>query len=545
MNDDLIDLGQYGTYSLGRSPAWGRQSSADSSGNTHVHGLLWTVPLLYTGARRGDAAMVQRMFDLISDWRADHRKKKTRTWSVTQPIIAGERLWTLTCASDISNGARFVAATSAEADRQVARFRLTGSNNTMIHSQGAALAAYCYLGDAAGRGRAAANLAKLADYLVLPDGSDREGSPWYAHYTLQLLRRLEQVYSRCAVPYDRIAAARGRLESFLAHAIDPDFRLVMNGDTHRGYLSPSAFPATSVGRWAATRGTEGVPPTQLYRSFQGGYVFARNSWLDVDGHRPTFYSVRTSRGPSPTVHTHNDRGTVTFHSHGTEWIGDPGPYRYENSGLRSYLVGRSAHSLVRITERPKKKSKRKARRRATALPAVALPTVPSPSRVLSAEPLPSQKTCLSDGTYPAATITRCVYYDAGVDALVIVDQIAAHARVRADQRWQISPGVGVETRRRGALLNSASARARVAFRGGGSVRTLRPGSGRHDGWFTWGYGELVKGAVLQRGALLGKGGTRTWTTVIAAGQQTPSVRWSADTVTVSRHGVAASFTLPR
>jgi len=150
MQNKVVDLGQYGTYKL--NGKWNRQSTADSSGNDHINGLYWAVPLLYTGARRADAAMVDRFFDLIGDWLGDHRKKKTRTWSVTQPIIAGERLWTLTCAADVSNGARFVKATRKEAVRQVDGFKLGGgTNNTGLHSQGSALAAFCYLGDTARR----------------------------------------------------------------------------------------------------------------------------------------------------------------------------------------------------------------------------------------------------------------------------------------------------------------------------------------------------------------------------------------------------------
>lgn len=175
MDDNIVDLGQYGYYRLSNNPDWKPQRTLDSSGNTHVNGLYWAVPLLYTGARRGDSPMVDRFFDLIGDWLAKH--KKTRTWSVTQPIIAGERLWTLTCASDISDGARFVKATRKEANTQIRKFKLgTGTNNTGIHSQGSALAAFCYLGDTAKRDIAANNLNRLADYLVLSDGSDREGS---------------------------------------------------------------------------------------------------------------------------------------------------------------------------------------------------------------------------------------------------------------------------------------------------------------------------------------------------------------------------------
>ncbi|HQR79149.1 MAG TPA: heparinase II/III family protein [Actinomycetota bacterium] len=542
MNDHTVNLGQYGYYRLGANPDWKPQRTLDGSGNTHINGLYWATPLLYTGARRGDQAMTQRFFDLIGDWLGKHRKKKTRTWSVTQPIVAGERLWTLTCASDISGGAKFTKATRKEANKQLKDFKLSaGTNNTALHSQGSALAAFCYLGDSAKRDQAAANLRRLADYLVLPDGSDREGSPWYAYYTLRLMTNLAPVFTRCGVPYDSLYAAGQRLEHYLAAAVDPDFRLVMFGDTHRAQLAPKWFAAGSEARWAATQGAEGQPPASLYEAFAGGYVFARNSWTDVGDHRPTFYSVRLSR-PYVTAHTHSDLGSVTFHSYGVEFLGDPGPYRYDSSAVRDYIVSRSAHNVVRITLKPKKKPK-KQKASALGLGAVPPAAAAKPSSVIVATDGAYDRTCLNDRTYTSARITRCVYYDSGVDALIVVDKIKARKRMRADQRWQVPGGVTVSADAGGAVLTTPKAQARILFTGGGTVKTYRPSGQRRDGWFTRGYGELEKGTTLQRGQLIRKGQQRTWITVVAAGNTAPEVTLTEGVVSVTR-GQTKTFTLP-
>ena len=521
MQDDVVDLGQYGYYRL--NGKWNRQSTADSSGNDHVNGLYWAVPLLYTGARRADAPMVQRMFDLIGDWLGDHRKKKTRTWSVTQPIIAGERLWTLTCAADISNGAKFVKATRKEAIRQVDGFKIGGgTNNTGLHSQGSALAAFCYLGDTARRDQAAANLNRLADYLVLSDGSDREGSPWYAFYSLRLMNNLRPIYERCGVPFDSIDAAIARQEHFLAAAVDPNFNLVMTGDTMRASLTPKWFAPGSEARWAATKGAEGQPPGQLFETFSGGYVFGRNSWTDIEGRRPTFFSVRSAR-PFVTAHVHNDLGSVTFNSYGAEFVGDPGPYRYDNSAIRDFMVSRSGHSVIRVTTlKPKKKSKKSSA---------------DLSRKPSAALEPYDRTCLTDRTYIAARISRCVYYDSGIDGLVVVDSVKARKRIKIDQRWQVPSGVTVAASGTGATLTTKTAAARMLFSGGGKVSTER-------GWFTQGYGEVVKGTVLQRSRKMAKGTSRTWVSVLAAGEQAPEVSLTDGTVAVGRKGSTSTFTIP-
>lgn len=545
MLDDVVDLGQYGYYDLALRPKWRRQSTLDSSGNTHVHGLHWTVPLLYTGTRRSDPEMVQRFFDLIDDWLSKHRKKKTRTWSVTQPIIAGERLWTLTCASDISDGTKFVKATRKEAITQIKGWRIgSGTNNTGIHSQGAALAAFCYLGDTARRDRAANNLANLADYLVLPDGSDREGSPWYAYYTLRLLGNLQSVYERCGLPFDSIQAAIGRTESFLAAAVDPDFNLVMTGDTHRATLSKKWFPAGSPAQWAAASGNDGTPPAKLYNLFAGGYVFGRSGWTSGDQKPASFYSVRAAR-PYVTFHVHSDLGSVTFHSRGTEWIGDPGPYRYDESAIRDYVVSRSGHNVIRVIEKPKKKPKKKSKKtkRTERAQIASVRAQLRRSGLIKASAGSPDTTCLRDGTYSAAKIRRCVYYDTGIDALVVTDRVRARKRVRIDQRWQIPPGVRVQKAADGATLTSTGSAAAVKFAGGGKVRTFRPNSGRPDGWFTQGYGELRRGTVLQRGQLLPKGSVVNWMTVVAAGATPPQVQ-TGEQVSVTRQGRTAVLSLP-
>jgi len=288
-------------------------------------------------------------------------------------------------------------------------------------------------------------------------------------------------------------------------------------------------------------GTEGQPPAALYEAFAGGYVFARNSWTDVGDHRPTFYSVRLSR-PYVTAHTHSDLGSVTFNSHGAEFLGDPGPYRYDNSAIRDYIVSRAAHSVVRITPKPKKKP---AKRKAGTLGLRALTTASAarPSSVIVADEGAYDRTCLKDRSYSTAVITRCVYYDSGVDALVVVDTINARKRLRADQRWQVPGGVSVSAEADGAVLTAPQAQARVLFTGGGTVKTYRPGSTRKDGWFTGGYGELVKGTTLQRGQLIPKGQKRTWVTVVAAGANAPEIAVADGVVSVTR-GQTETFTLP-
>lgn len=136
-----------------------------------------------------------------------------------------------------------------------------------------------------------------------------------------------------------------------------------------------------------------------------------------------------------------------------------------------------------------------------------------------------------------------MYYDTAIDGLVVVDTIKARKRIRADQRWQVPNGVSVSKRPRGATMTSPNAAATMLFTGGGKVRKYRPSSKRQDGWFTNGYGELVKGTTLQRGATIAKGKKRTWVSVLAAGESAPSVSLTDGVVSVTREQTA-TFPLP-
>jgi hypothetical protein len=526
-----VDMGMYGWFRLDSQPRWQPVPTLDASGNTHMHGLHWAAPLLYQGSAKGDRAMLDRFYGILGSWWATFPPQAPRSSAQDQAIVAGMRLWTLTCASEMAGAAGqdpalWAGIARTEAQRALDRFAVVrGTNNTALYAQSAALAATCQAGDAVGVGRALGNLSALADALVLPDGSDLEGSPHYAMHTLQLLAKANRAADRCGVPHERLDAAIVRAQEFLAFATRPDGVLETIGDSAGSRPSADVLVSGGPAAFAASVGASGQPPAATYRAFEGGYAFGRSTWggSAKKTRNATWYSVRTGRGPAPTAHTHDDIGSVTLMAKGVRWIGDPGPWRYDRSVLRGAIVRRQAHSALSVIPLPPP-------------PAPPVPSVPAASPAPSvvadpaasvppAPPVPwtppaarpastltasqsdgvSDVTCLDDLTYPTAAISRCVRFDRKARTLVVEDVITAREASRIQGRWQVPPGVKVAKKGPVVTLRSGKQRATLAPGGTqvGPISTSRS-------WFTTAYGKKALGRTLLRQVDLAAGQSVTW-----------------------------------
>jgi hypothetical protein len=519
-----VDLGIYGWFPPASPPSWQPAATLDRSGNTHMHGLHWAIPLLYHGAATGDRALVDRFYGILSSWWAAFPPELPRSSAQDQSLVAGQRLWTLTCASEMAaasgqDPSYWAGVARIEAQRALDRFAVVaGTNNTALYAQSAALAASCQAADPAGSARALANLSTLADHLVRSDGSDLEGSPHYALHTLQLLAKANRLADRCGLPHPQLDAALARGQEFLAFATRPDGVLETLGD------SPGSRPTTDVlapkgpATFAATSGARGRRPAARYRVFEGGYAFGRSTWGRRGGSlkdttSATWYSVRTGRGPAPTAHTHDDIGAVTIMARGVRWIGDPGPWRYDGSDLRRAVVARQAHAALAVIPLPPPSPPLPPPDVLPVDPGVVPPpppwTPPTPkpdSRLTaSSSDARSDLTCVEDLTYPTAALTRCVTLQRRTRTVVVEDVITAREASRIQGRWQLPPGVRLTQRGTAITLRSGGKRATLTLGGTqvGSLSTSRT-------WFTKSYGVKALGRTLLREIDLAPGQSVTW-----------------------------------
>lgn len=553
-----VDMGNGGIYRLSERPNWKPQSGTDTSGDRHVHSLYWALPLLYYGVHTNKPAMVDRFRQLMYYWVDDH--KNSRGGWIDASIYGGLRTETLLCAAQTLNDPYLAEAAKRDARTMLNGFRSgrtisLGTNNTDLIRQTGALGVACYTGDTASRDKAWGNLVSIARGVVHDDGSDVEGSPGYAMYIEKLLRDVQSAAVTCGIPADPIPSLKGLLYQFVAQSVRPDFQLGSLGDTVNAPLRKTFGIGDWRADWIRSAGAAGAPPTPVYTAFDGGYAFGRAGWRPQPGGPDTYYSVRFSSTRPSTAHTHDDGGSVSIWSRGVQWVGDPGPYRYENgSSLRWYMKSRPAHSSMTVSNvsRTTNGGVRKLASR-------------SDWRLGG-----NDLTCVDDRTYGPVALKRCVLYVRSVDAVIVVDYVDAQpvrgtpkqrqaAPVRVvTQRWQLPPGVGSDQWVPGVVgpdgvpvgslsLAAADKTMDIGYAGNGVWNITSAKSKSSVGWFTGKWGEKLPGAVLSREVRLpADGGSQVLVTVFVprtATESTP-VTINPSGVTITRNGTTVTTPLP-
>lgn len=533
-------MGKGGTYRLAQRPDWRPQSGTDTSGDRHVHSLDWALPLLYRGVQVGNEAMVRRFSELMHQWIADHQGK--RSYWVDATIYGGLRTQTLVCAGQTLNDPVILDAAMRDARTMLGGLNFpagataTGRNNTDLVRQAGALAASCLTGDPVSADRAWRNISAIARGVVHPDGSDIEGSPWYAIYIEQLLRVSERTASQCGIDASFLSGLRGSIIDFVSQSVRPDYKLESLGDTVAVEVPANFGPGDVRADFARSKGRSGSPARSIYQNFRGGYAFGRAGWQPQPGMPDTFYSVRFSSSRPATAHTHDDGASVTLWSRGVQWLSDPGPYRYDNAAsLRWFVKSRPAHSTFTVSNVPRNRW------------AGTRMTEGRSDAAIGGNDL----TCVNDATYRTVTVRRCVLYIRSVDALVVTDEVQAArgpARRVVTQRWQLQPGMSGSVDAAGLLtLANGNARLDVHKFGPGAWGVDIARKGSSVGWQTGSWGQRLPSAVLKRSAnLLRSGSTQRMVTVFVPrtdGASVP-VTLTANDVTITRDGRTVTTPLP-
>ena len=323
----------------------------------------------------------------------------------------------------------------------------------------------------------------------------------------------------------------------------PDFKLQSLGDTINSSLRGTFGLGDWRAEWIRSGGTAGTPPTPVYTAFGGGYVFGRAGWRPSPGGPDTYYSLRFSSARPNTAHTHDDGGALTFYSRGVEWIGDPGPYRYENgSSLRWFMKSRAAHSSFTVSNV----------RRATSNGVRKLTS--NSDWTLGG----NDTTCLADRTWGSVDVTRCTVYVRSVDAMIVTDYVKA-TKIKGKvaqqnspqrvltQRWQLTPGIGAQNVNDVITLSAGDKRVDVYKSGVGGWAVDPARNGSSVGWFTGAWGEKLPGAVLSRAVpLSNRGDDQVLVTVLVPrvdGESVP-VTIDANGVTITRNGAVITTPLP-
>lgn len=538
LSNGTINFGKGGTYHLTEHPNWKPQATSDTSGDRHVNSLNWALPLLFRGVQVQNQAMVDRFRQLILYWIADHQGKRA-TW-VDASIYGGLRTETLVCAAQTLNDPVITAAALQDARTMVKSNAgavpvAVGVNNTDLIRQTGALAAFCWTQDWPLRDRAWNNLVSIANGIIQPDGSDVEGSPSYAVYIEKLLKDVESAAATCGMPADPIPTLRTRLFDFVAQSIRPDFLQESIGDGIATSLRGSFGASDGQAEWVRTAGKSGTPPATIYAAYDGGYIFGRAGWQPQPGQADSYYSLRFSSTRPGTAHTHDDGGGLTFFSKGVEWIGDPGPYRYENSDpLRAYLKTRAAHSSLTVGKVNRSRWSGVKKLMATS------------DWVTGG----NDTSCVQDNTWKTVTLVRCTQYVRSVDAMIVTDYVDAAKGKRGRftwQRWQVAPGVSTGYEGTTLVLTKGDKHLDVVKSGTQPwvIDYAKPGG--KIGWFTGAWGEKLPSQVINRQVAIPKPGTReALVTVLVPrndGESVP-VSITPEGVTITRGGLTITTPAP-
>ncbi|MFB4264810.1 heparinase II/III family protein [Nonomuraea sp. GTA35] len=206
---------------------------------------------------------------------------------------------------------------------------------------------------------------------------------------------------------ERLLARRRALESYVAHATQPDGHLVPIGD------SPADARA------------DGFPHEgPVVRVFDGGYVFGRSAWDDPSA---AYYSIRF--GPGRRLHGHEDHLGVTYSAQGRRILVEAGFHSYERTGYVDWTRSPEAHNVP--------------------VPASGTFRPGTPTRLLHSSIGPSSQSYeLADEAY-GVTRTRRVLVGHGPDVMVVHDSVPTGA---LRSLWHFDPALSVLSRRDGTVV---------------------------------------------------------------------------------------------
>jgi hypothetical protein len=255
-------------------------------------------------------------------------------------------------------------------------------------------------------------------------GVVNEQSTGYAEFIYDWWRTADQRLTGCGMSLPRWIRARvARMPTFLAHATQPDGRVVQVGDT---YPEKSHLVRGTPLEYAASRGASGTPPGRRVAVYAAGYVFGRSGWGTIRSFSAeSYYSLRFGRGRQ--VHGHNDHMSLTYFARGRNLIVDSGHTGYENSPYRAYLRSPEAHNVL------------------------TMPGVPfsgaAPTRLTRRAIGPDgQFFAFADTAYGGRRRDRSVYVSQRPDFMLVFDRAAGTGRY--EQLWHLDPALRVTAVRR-------------------------------------------------------------------------------------------------
>ncbi|WP_052423514.1 heparinase II/III domain-containing protein [Nonomuraea candida] len=421
-----------GTESDPAAIDWTANPHGNRSWALNLHALRWVGRLVAAYEGGGERACLDRAAAVADHWmRANPRGGPgVSEWAWAEHAVA-LRAPALVCLSEHVRTERLWdgLAEHGEVLADPALYR-EGHNHGLDQDIGL-LVIGCRLGRARWRDLAVRRMTASAELAIDAQGALHEQAPRYGLYVHRRLGvALRAIRESGAEPPERLVARRRALESYVAHATQPDGRLVPIGDS----------PAD-----ARADGFRHEGP--VVKVFDAGYVFGRTAWDDP---RAAYYSIRF--GPGRRLHGHEDHLGVTYSARGRAILVETGFHSYERTGYADWTRSPEAHNVPVPTA-------------GTFRPGTA-------TRLLASSAGPSSQSYeLADDAYGVRR-TRRVLVGHDPDVMVVHDCVDS-GTLRS--LWHFDPALTVVSRRDGEVVLGDAGGFRVTltqFPGGGQA--VRP-----------------------------------------------------------------------
>jgi hypothetical protein len=416
---------------LGTDVDWTANPHGNRSWALNLHSLRWLGRLAAEFERTGEQAYLDRAAALADHWIRENPRggQGVSPWAWAEHAVA-LRAPALVCLSEHVRTRRLwdSLAEHGEVLADSALYR-EGHNHGLDQDIGL-LVVGCRLGRARWRDLAVRRMTRSAEVAIDPQGVLHEQAPRYGLYVHRRLGvALRAIVESGAETPARLVARRTALESYIAHATQPDGFLAPLGDGH-----------------ADARGARFARQEPEVRVFDGGYVFGRTAWQDPGS---AYYSIRF--GPGRALHGHEDHLGVTYSAQGRRILVEAGFHSYERTGFVAWTRSPEAHNV----------------------PIVAGGFRPgTPTRLVGSSIGPSsQEYELADEAY-GLTRTRRVLVSHGADLLAVHDSVPS-GTLRS--LWHFDPQLKVVARRPGVVVLGDGSWRVTLLHLPGEGQAVRPG----------------------------------------------------------------------
>lgn len=339
------------------NPTFDEPGDGTASWRFYYGSLLWLDPLRREGVRRGNQQMLDRYAELWHQFITADTSQARWVWA---DMADGLRAQGLACAIS-TLGARSellgALATHGAWLDDLDHYVVIG-NHAMHQNSGLFVAGYV-LGNDQWRSHAVNRQTALFEVELDDAGGNTEGSVMYTTLNKFWMDDARALMTAAGIPLPDTMTEPDRFGDFLGYATTPDGHYEMLGDTQYdfgltysgGKVVPiiSPFMAGTVAQWARTRGRLGTKPASTLATFPTGYLFQRSGWGEVRPYASeTAYSLRYGFSRTVAVHSHQDHGSITLYSHGSQLLWDQGMYDYNGGAFRVAVMSAQEHNRVSV-----------------------------------------------------------------------------------------------------------------------------------------------------------------------------------------------------